>query len=133
MPKILVTLWPKCRLIKGVGPVTARRIVAHFQLETLEVIESQIERLVEVPGIGKKRVKMIQDTWAEQKAIKDVMIFLQGHGVSTTYAVKILALPTSWDKLYNRLQYLIGWVTARIKTYWFLIRINPALNPPDEI
>ncbi len=76
-------------LIKGVGPVTARRIVAHFQLETLEIIENQIERLVEVPGIGKKRVKMIQDTWAEQKAIKDVMIFLQGHGVSTTYAVKI--------------------------------------------
>ena len=76
-------------LIKGIGPVTARRIVAHFKLETLEIIESQIERLVEVPGIGKKKVKMIQDTWAEQKAIKDVMIFLQGHGVSTTYAVKI--------------------------------------------
>ncbi|CCQ66854.1 RecD-like DNA helicase YrrC [Crocosphaera watsonii WH 0402] len=76
-------------LIKGVGPVTARRIVAHFQLETLDIIENQIERLAEVPGIGKKRVKMIQDTWSEQKLIKDVMIFLQGHGVSTTYAVKI--------------------------------------------
>ncbi len=76
-------------LIRGVGPVTAKRIVAHFQLETLEIIENQIERLIEVPGIGKKRVKMIQDTWAQQKAIKDVMIFLQGHGVSTTYAVKI--------------------------------------------
>ena len=76
-------------LIKGVGLVTARRIVAHFQLETLDIIENQIERLVEVPGIGKKKVKMIQDTWAEQKAIKDVMIFLQGHGVATTYAVKI--------------------------------------------
>ncbi len=76
-------------LIRGVGPVTAKRIVAYFQLDTLEIIENQIERLIEVPGIGKKRVKMIQDTWAEQKLIKDVMIFLQGHGVSTTYAVKI--------------------------------------------
>ena len=76
-------------LIKGVGPVTARRIVAHFGLETLEIIENQIERLSEVPGIAAKRVKMIQQAWAEQKAIKEVMLFLQGHGVSTTYAVKI--------------------------------------------
>jgi exodeoxyribonuclease V alpha subunit len=76
-------------LIKGVGPVTAKRIVAHFGLETLDIIEHQIERLVEVPGIAKKRVKMIQTTWETQKAIKDVMLFLQGHGVSTTYAVKI--------------------------------------------
>jgi ATP-dependent exoDNAse (exonuclease V) alpha subunit len=76
-------------LIKGVGRVIAKRIVAHFGLETLEVIEHQIERLVEVPGIAKKRVKLIQAAWAAQKAIKEVMLFLQGHGVSTTYAVKI--------------------------------------------
>ncbi|MGF1522510.1 MAG: AAA family ATPase, partial [Leptolyngbyaceae cyanobacterium] len=76
-------------LIKGVGPITAKRIVAYFGLETLDIIENQIERLVEVPGIAKKRVQMIQETWQEQKAIKEVMIFLQGHGVSTTYAVKI--------------------------------------------
>jgi exodeoxyribonuclease V alpha subunit len=76
-------------LIKGVGPVTARRIVAHFGLETLEIIENQIERLSEVPGIAAKRVKLIQQAWLEQKAIKEVMLFLQGHGVSTTYAVKI--------------------------------------------
>jgi exodeoxyribonuclease V alpha subunit len=76
-------------LIKGVGPVTAKRVVAHFGLETLDIIENQIERLIEVPGIAKKRVKMIQTTWETQKAIKDVMLFLQGHGVSTTYAVKI--------------------------------------------
>lgn len=76
-------------LIKGVGPVTARRIVAHFGLETLEIIETQIERLIEVPGIAKKRVKMIQAAWSTQKAIKEVMVFLQSHGVSTTYAVKI--------------------------------------------
>lgn len=76
-------------LIKGVGPKTAERIVAHFGLETLDIIENHIEHLVEVPGIAKKRVLMIQETWQEQKAIKEVMIFLQGHGVSTTYAVKI--------------------------------------------
>ncbi|VEP15199.1 ATP-dependent RecD-like DNA helicase (fragment) [Hyella patelloides LEGE 07179] len=76
-------------LIKGVGPVTAHRIVKHFGLETLEIIEHQIDRLIEVPGIAKKRIAMIQKTWAEQKSIKEVMIFLSGHGVSTTYAVKI--------------------------------------------
>ncbi|MBN3873963.1 ATP-dependent RecD-like DNA helicase [Nostoc sp. JL33] len=76
-------------LIKGVGPVTARRIVAHFRLETLEIIENQIERLIEVQGIAKKRIKLIKNAWETQKAIKEVMVFLQGHGVSTTYAVKI--------------------------------------------
>ncbi|MEM9272588.1 MAG: ATP-dependent RecD-like DNA helicase [Cyanobacteria bacterium P01_F01_bin.143] len=76
-------------LIKGVGPVTAKRIVQHFGLNTLDIIEHQIERLVEVSGIAQKRIAMIQNTWAEQKSIKDVMIFLQSHGVSTTYAVKI--------------------------------------------
>src|SRR5438309_2646492 len=76
-------------LIRGIGPVTAKRIVAHFGLETLDIIEAQGERLIEVPGIGQKRVGMIQRAWAAQKAIKEVMVFLQGHGVSTTYAVKI--------------------------------------------
>lgn len=76
-------------LIKGVGPVTAKRIVAHFGLETIDIIEHQIERLSEVPGIAQKRVQLIQQAWTTQKAIKEVMLFLQGHGVSTTYAVKI--------------------------------------------
>lgn len=76
-------------LIKGVGPVTAKRIVAHFGLETLDVVENQIERLAEVPGIGEKRVKLIQATWEEQKAVKAVMLFLQTYGVSPTFAVKI--------------------------------------------
>ncbi len=76
-------------LIKGVGPVTAKRIVKHFGLDTLDIIEHQIDRLSEVTGIATKRIAMIQRTWAEQKSIKDVMIFLQSHGVSTTYAVKI--------------------------------------------
>ena len=76
-------------LIKGVGPVTAKRIVAHFGLDTLEIIEQQTERLIEVPGIAHKRITMIQSAWAAQKAIKEVMLFLQSHGVSTTYAIKI--------------------------------------------
>ncbi|MGP1386472.1 MAG: SF1B family DNA helicase RecD2 [Thainema sp.] len=76
-------------LIKGVGPVTARRIVNHFGLETLDVIEQDIQRLIEVPGIARKRIELIQAAWVEQQAIKEVMLFLQGHGVSTTYAVKI--------------------------------------------
>lgn len=76
-------------LIKGVGLVTAKRIVAHFGLETLDIIENHCDRLSEVPGIAQKRVQMIQSAWAAQKAIKEVMLFLQSHGISTTYAVKI--------------------------------------------
>ena len=107
-------------LIKGVGPVTAKRIVAHFGLDTLDIIENQIERLIEVPGIAKKRVKMIQTAWASQKAIKEVMVFLQGHGVSTTYAVKIYkqygdeAIETVTHNPYRLATdvYGIGFVTA---------------------
>jgi len=76
-------------LIKGVGPVTAQRIVRHFGLETLNVIETTPQRLAEVPGVGQKRVKMIIHAWSEQRAIKEVMIFLQGHEVSTGLATKI--------------------------------------------
>ena len=76
-------------LIKGIGPVTARRIVAHFGLETLDIIEHACARLIEVTGIGEKRVAMIEKAWAAQQAIKEVMLFLRGHNVSTTYAVKI--------------------------------------------
>ncbi len=71
------------------GSVTVKRIVAHFGLDTLDMIENSIERLQEVPGIAQKRIQMIQSAWQEQKLIKEVMIFLEGHGVSTTYAVKI--------------------------------------------
>jgi exodeoxyribonuclease V alpha subunit len=76
-------------LIKGVGPVMAKRIVAMFGLETLDVIEQSPRKLLRVEGIGEKRVEMIKRAWAEQKAIREVMLFLQGHGVSATYAVKI--------------------------------------------
>ncbi|MEA3344892.1 MAG: ATP-dependent RecD-like DNA helicase [Chloroflexota bacterium] len=76
-------------LIKGVGPVTARRIVDHFGLETLEVIEREPERLQEVPGVGPKRSSMIIRAWEEQQEIKELMLFLQSHEVSATLAVKI--------------------------------------------
>ncbi|MCI0385787.1 ATP-dependent RecD-like DNA helicase [Streptomyces sp. CNQ085] len=76
-------------LIKGIGPRIAERIVDHFGLETLDVIENEPERLIEVPGLGPKRTKLIGAAWEEQKAIKEVMVFLQGVGVSTSIAVRI--------------------------------------------
>ena len=76
-------------LIKGVGPVTARRIVGHFGAETLEVIEQAPERLVEVAGLGPKRAELIIQAWNEQKEIHNVMLFLQSHDVGTGHAVKI--------------------------------------------
>ncbi|MEU1787928.1 ATP-dependent RecD-like DNA helicase [Streptomyces sparsogenes] len=76
-------------LIKGIGPRIADRITEHFGVDTLEVIEHQPERLIEVPGLGPKRTKMIGAAWEEQKAIKEVMVFLQGVGVSTSIAVRI--------------------------------------------
>lgn len=76
-------------LIKGVGPKYAKKIVAQFGIETLEVIETDISRLQEVDGIGKKRIQMIRNSWERQKEIKNVMLFLQDHGVSTSFAAKI--------------------------------------------
>lgn len=121
-------------LIKGVGPATAKRIVAHFGLETLEVIEHKIERLAEVPGIAKKRVSLIQAAWAAQKAIKEVMLFLQSHGVSTTYAVKIYkqygdaAIETVTHNPYQLATevYGIGFVTADA------IARNLGISPSSE-
>jgi exodeoxyribonuclease V alpha subunit len=76
-------------LIKGIGPKIAERIVDHFGTDTLDVIEQEPKRLIEVPGLGPKRTKMIGVAWEEQKAIKEVMVFLQGVGVSTSIAVRI--------------------------------------------
>lgn len=76
-------------LIKGLGPVMAKRIVKKFGKRTLEVIENEIFQLSNIEGIGKKRIAMIQNAWDEQKEIRDVMIFLQAHGVSSGYAAKI--------------------------------------------
>jgi exodeoxyribonuclease V alpha subunit len=76
-------------LIKGIGPRIAERIVDHFGTGTLDVIEGEPKRLIEVPGLGPKRTKLIAAAWEEQKAIKEVMVFLQGVGVSTSIAVRI--------------------------------------------
>ena len=76
-------------LVKGIGPKFAQLIVRPFGLDTIEVIETDIQRLYEVPGIGKKRVEKIRESWEKQKDIKNVMLFLQGYGVSTAYAAKI--------------------------------------------
>jgi exodeoxyribonuclease V alpha subunit len=76
-------------LIKGIGPRMAERIVDHFGAATLQVIEEAPDRLVEVPGLGPKRTAMITIAWQEQQAIKEVMVFLQGVGVSTSLGVRI--------------------------------------------
>ncbi len=76
-------------LIKGIGPVMAKRIVKYFGVKTLDVIERTSERLTEIEGIGQKRVGMIWKAWSDQKAIREVMVFLQGNGVSAAYATKI--------------------------------------------
>ncbi len=76
-------------LIKGIGPVTAKRIVNHFGKEALDVIERDPERLVEVEGLGAKRAKWIIKAWEDQREIHNVMLFLQSHEVGTGYAVKI--------------------------------------------
>jgi len=76
-------------LIKGIGPIMAKRIVMKFGKDTLDIIEQDIEKLAEVEGIGEKRIEMIRRAWAEQKEIREVMLFLQGHGVSSGYATKI--------------------------------------------
>ena len=76
-------------MIKGFGPVMARRIVKKFGQKTLKIIDNNIEMLSEVDGIGQKRIAMIQKAWEAQKQIRGVMIFLQAHGVGSGHATKI--------------------------------------------
>jgi exodeoxyribonuclease V alpha subunit len=76
-------------MIKGIGPKFAERIVGLFKEETFTVIEETPQRLLEVPGIGEERVRKITSAWKEQKQVKEIMVFLHGHGVSTNLAVKI--------------------------------------------
>jgi len=76
-------------LIKGVGPKTAKKIVTYFGEKALEIFEGEIERLTEIPGIAEKKLEMISLAWAEHRAIRDVMMFLQSHGISTLFAVRI--------------------------------------------
>lgn len=76
-------------LIRGIGPGYARLIVERFGLETIDIIEHDIERLREIPGIGTGRIEKIRESWDKQREIKNVMLFLQSNGVSTTFAAKI--------------------------------------------
>ncbi len=107
-------------LIKGIGPKMASRIVSLFGMDTIDVIEQTPEKLAGVPGIGRKRVKMIQQAWEEQREIKNVMLFLQSHNVSTSHAAKIYktykneSIPIVTENPYRLADdiYGIGFVTA---------------------
>jgi len=76
-------------LIKGIGPATARRLVETFGLDTLEIIEKEPDKLAQCPGIGPSKADKICSGWFLQRSIQDVMIFLQGHGISPAYAIRI--------------------------------------------
>ena len=76
-------------LIRGVGPKTAHKIVKHFGAQTLDVFDTEIERLVEVRGIAQRKLEAIGASWKHHTAVRDVMLFLQEHGVSTLFATKI--------------------------------------------
>ncbi len=107
-------------LIKGIGPKMATRIVSRFGMDTIDVIEQSPEKLAGVPGIGRKRVKMIQQAWEEQREIKNVMLFLQSHNVSTSHAAKIYktykneSIPIVTENPYRLADdiYGVGFVTA---------------------
>ncbi|MBA4423540.1 MAG: ATP-dependent RecD-like DNA helicase, partial [Syntrophus sp. (in: bacteria)] len=76
-------------LVKGIGPVMAKRIVKRFKEETLNVIDRDIEQLTAIGGIGPKRIALIKKAWDEQKEIRSIMIFLQSHGVGPGYSARI--------------------------------------------
>ena len=76
-------------LIKGVGPKTARKIVGYFGKRTLDIFEERIEDLLLVPGIAQKKLAGIKTAWEEHRMVREVMLFLQGHGISTLFAVRI--------------------------------------------
>ena len=76
-------------LIKGVGPATAKKLIEHFGMDVLSIIEFRPDRLTEVDGIGPARAEMIAASYAQHRELREVMIFLQSHGITTAYAVKI--------------------------------------------
>jgi exodeoxyribonuclease V alpha subunit len=87
-------------LVKGIGPVYARKLVKVFGEAVFDVIEQQPDRLTEIDGIGPKRASRIKAAWADQKAIREIMVFLQSHGVGTARAVRIYRptgpMPSRW-------------------------------------
>ena len=76
-------------MIRGIGPVYVRKLVRAFGEKVFDVIEAEPERLCEVTGIGRVRAKRITDAWAEQKVVREIMVFLHSHGVGTARAVRI--------------------------------------------
>ena len=84
-----ITKYLSSGLIKGIGPVTAKRIVSKFGESTLDVIENHVDKLMTVPGIGKNKAEMINKAWSDQKEVRTVMLFLQSNGISSGYASKI--------------------------------------------
>lgn len=78
-------------LIKGIGPKYAKKIVQEFGTDTISVIENNTDKLLNVSGIGRKRVEMIRESWEKQKEVKNIMLFLQENGISTSFAAKIYA------------------------------------------
>ena len=78
-------------MIKGIGPTYAKRLVAAFGLETLQILSEQPLRVLEVDGIGEVRARRIMQAWQEQRGMQDVMVFLQGHGVGASLALQDLS------------------------------------------
>ena len=76
-------------MIKGVGPVMAQRLIDKFGVKVLEIIDQEPQRLLEVEGIGPKKMEMIEKSWAEQREIRALMLFLQSHEVAPTFATRI--------------------------------------------
>src|SRR3990167_5898190 len=76
-------------LVKGIGPVYAKKIVDRFGVDTLNVIDNTPHRLLEIEGLGRKKVEKLKECWQQQRAIREVMVFLRAHGVSPGYAQKI--------------------------------------------
>jgi exodeoxyribonuclease V alpha subunit len=76
-------------MIRGIGKVNAKRLVAHFGDQTLDIIEKESARLEEVEGIGPVRRRLIKASWGEKRGVRDVMIFMQGHGIGTAQATRI--------------------------------------------
>jgi exodeoxyribonuclease V alpha subunit len=76
-------------LVKGIGPVLAKKLVAHFGEKIFDVIDQQSARLEEVNDVGPKRRRRIKDAWAEQKVVREIMVFLHAHGAGASRAVRI--------------------------------------------
>lgn len=76
-------------MVKGIGPHFAKKLVKAFGEQVFDVIEQTPERLLDLPGIGQKRQERVTGAWADQKVIREIMVFLQSHGVSTSRSVRI--------------------------------------------